>query len=200
MAFPPQVVLATRNVKKLDELRRVLAAAGVTSDVLSLDAFPEFIDDIAETAADFEGNALLKARAVARATGLPAIADDSGLCVDALNGMPGVLSARWSRARDDQSNLELVLAQTADVPTERRGAKFVAAVAFIDGDKEPIVVRGEMQGELLVESRGSNGFGYDPIFRAQGQVLTNAELSPAVKDEISHRGVALRALVSHLSS
>ena len=200
MAFPPQVVLATRNVKKLEELRRVLAAAGVTSDVLSLDAFPEFVDDIAETAPDFEGNALLKARAVARATGLPAIADDSGLCVDALNGMPGVLSARWSSARDDQSNLELVLAQTADVPNERRGAKFVAAVAFIDGDKEPIVVRGEMQGELLVESRGSNGFGYDPIFRAQGQVLTNAELSPAVKDEISHRGVALRALVSRLSA
>ena len=199
MAFPSRVVLATRNAKKLAELQRLLASLDITSEVLSLDAFPDFTEDIAETAPDFEGNALLKAQAVADATGLPAIADDSGLCVDALNGMPGVLSARWSVARDDHSNLELVLAQMADVPSERRGASFVAAVAFVDAGHEPVVVRGEMHGELLREPRGSHGFGYDPIFQAVGHTCSNAELSPQEKDALSHRGKALRALVAQLT-
>ena len=199
MTFPARVVLATRNGKKLQELQRLLESLGITSEVLSLESFPDFTDDIAETAPDFEGNALIKATAVAAATGLPAIADDSGLCVDALNGMPGVLSARWSVQRDDHSNLELVLAQTADVPAERRGAAFVAAVAYVDGEGEPIVVRGQMRGHLLTQPRGSHGFGYDPIFQPVGYESSNAELSPQDKDAISHRGQALRALVEQLA-
>lgn len=200
MTFPTRVVLATRNRKKQEELLRILAAAEIECDVLTLDAFPEATGDVQETAPDFEGNALLKAHAVFHATGQPAIADDSGLCVDALNGMPGVLSARWSASRDDDMNLSLVLAQTADVPAERRGARFVAAVAFVDGEHEPVLVRGEMPGTLLFEPRGTNGFGYDPIFQAEGMDVSNAELSAEVKDAISHRARALHALIARLQN
>lgn len=200
MAMPTRVVLATRNAKKCDELRRILDLVGVSCEVKSLSDFPHYSEDIPETAPDFEGNALAKATAVHQATGWPAIADDSGLCVDALNGMPGVLSARWAGTRDDGDNLQLVLAQLIDVPTARRGAQFVAAVAYVDGNRDPLIVRGEMSGTITTATAGVGGFGYDPIFIAQGQVQTNAELSSAEKDAISHRGRALRALIDALRS
>lgn len=189
-----QIVLATRNRKKLDELQRILAAEGMDVEILSLDAFPD-APEVEETESSFAGNALLKARAIAEATGLPAVADDSGLCVDALNGMPGVLSARWAGGHgDDAANLDLVLAQISDVPDRRRGASFqcAAAVALPDGTER--VVEGEITGSLLRERRGENGFGYDPIFVPRMHQVTTAEMTAAEKDSISHRGRAMRAL------
>jgi XTP/dITP diphosphohydrolase len=191
------LVLATRNEGKLRELARILG-----SQVTGLDAFPD-APDVPETGATFEANALLKARAIARYTGLPAVADDSGLCVDALNGMPGVLSARWAgRHGDDQANLELVLAQVADVPDARLGARFVAAAALVipkGADPElETVVTGEVQGRLIRVPRGSGGFGYDPIFQPDGFDLTTAEMTPEAKDAISHRGRAFRALAQYI--
>ena len=144
--------------------------------------------------ADFEGNALLKARAAFVATGVAALADDSGLCVDALNGMPGVLSARWSGNRDDSANVNLVLDQLHDVPDARRTAAFVAALAFVANDTQ-VVTRGEMRGVIIRESRGSGGFGYDPIFIAEGLLHTNGEIAPEVKDARSHRRQAIDALL-----
>jgi XTP/dITP diphosphohydrolase len=194
-----RLLLATRNAKKLGELRRILAAEGIEGlEVVGLSDVEEF-DDAPETAPDFEGNALAKARDAAKATGLPSIADDSGIAVDALNGMPGVLSARWSgRHGDDQANLDLVLAQLRDTPDERMGAGFVCAAAFVTPDGEETVVRGEWRGGLVREPRGSNGFGYDPIFVPEGESRSSAELEPAEKDAASHRGRALRALLPHL--
>ena len=194
-----QVVLATRNRKKLDELHRILEAEGLDVEILSLDAFPD-APEVPETESTFAGNALLKARAIAQATGLPAVADDSGLCVDALNGMPGVLSARWAGAHgDDDANLDLVLAQIGDVPDQRRGASFMcaAAVALPDGTER--VVEGSIEGRLLRERRGENGFGYDPIFVPLGQDITTAQMSAEEKDAISHRGRALRSLAPVLA-
>ncbi|HVV77796.1 MAG TPA: RdgB/HAM1 family non-canonical purine NTP pyrophosphatase [Mycobacteriales bacterium] len=189
----PQVVLATRNVGKIAELRRILV--GYDVELIGLDAISD-VGEIAETGATFAENAMIKAREVARISGLVAIADDSGLTVDALNGMPGVLSARWSgRHGDDAANLELVLAQLTDVPDERRGAAFVCAAAAAAPDGREVVVEGEIVGSLLRERRGTNGFGYDPIFVPDGESLTTAEMSPERKDEISHRGKAFRALV-----
>ncbi|MGH3950143.1 MAG: RdgB/HAM1 family non-canonical purine NTP pyrophosphatase, partial [Pseudonocardiaceae bacterium] len=147
----------------------------------------------------FEENALAKAREAMRASGLPVIADDSGLAVEALNGMPGVLSARWAgRHGDDDANLRLVLAQLTDTPDERRSAAFVCAAALVTPDGEETVVRGEWRGELTREARGAGGFGYDPIFLPEGEGRTSAELDPAEKDAASHRGRALRALLPHL--
>jgi XTP/dITP diphosphohydrolase len=196
-----KLLLATRNAKKLVELDRILAAADVTGvEVVGLDAVPPF-PEAPETAPDFEGNALAKARDAVAATGLPAVADDSGLAVDALNGMPGVLSARWSgRHGDDTANLELVLAQMGDVPDERRGAAFVSAAALVLPDGGEVVVRGEWRGTLIRERRGANGFGYDPIFVPEGETRTSAELDPAEKDALSHRGRALRLLLPHITS
>jgi XTP/dITP diphosphohydrolase len=194
-----RVVLASRNAHKVTELGRILAAAGLDVELVGVDAFPS-VPDVAETGATFEENALLKARAVAEATGLPAVADDSGLTVEALNGMPGLLSARWAgRHGDDAANLDLVLAQTVDVPDERRGAAFVcaAAIALPGGASE--VVRGELTGTLLRARRGDGGFGYDPIFVPAGETRTTAEMDPAEKDAISHRGRALRALAPILA-
>jgi len=194
-----RVLLATRNPGKLVELRRILEAAGVTGiEVVGLDAVPEF-PEAPETGATFEDNALAKAVDAARATGLPAVADDSGLAVDALNGMPGVLSARWSGAHgDDQANLDLLLGQMAAVPDERRGARFVSACALVRPDGGEVVVRGEWPGAIIREERGRNGFGYDPIFVPEGETRTSAELSPDEKDADSHRGRALQKLVPHL--
>ncbi|MDV6011822.1 RdgB/HAM1 family non-canonical purine NTP pyrophosphatase [Haloechinothrix sp. LS1_15] len=196
-----RVLLATRNTKKLDELRRILDAAGIERlEVVGLADVPPFEEPV-ESAATFEGNALIKARDAVRATGLPAVADDSGLTVDALNGMPGVLSARWAgRHGDDDANLRLVLEQLGDVPDERRGAAFVCAAALVrPGGKEDVVV-GRWEGSLTREPRGSHGFGYDPIFVPSGETRTSAELDPAEKDSISHRGRALRALVPYLTT
>ena len=195
-----KVLLATRNPGKLAELRRMLAGGPV--EVLGLADVPEF-PDAPETGATFAENALAKARDAVAATGLPSIADDSGLAVDALNGMPGVLSARWSgRHGDDEANLRLLLGQLADVPDARRGAAFVcAAVLVLPGGPESgreTVVHGEWRGRIVREPRGANGFGYDPVFVPDGEERTSAELSPDEKDAASHRGRAMRALLPHL--
>jgi len=193
-----QVVLATNNAKKLTELRRVLAEAAPAVQVLGLADLPAYPEP-AETEPTFEGNALLKARACVAATGLASLADDSGLCVDVLNQMPGVRSARWSGAHaTDASNNELMLRQLADVPDERRGASFVCAMALVLPDGREHVRRGELPGRLAHELRGHNGFGYDALFVPHGSSLTTAELDPADKDAISHRGQAVRAIVSVL--
>ena len=188
-----RVLLASRNRKKLAEMQRILAPLVPDIEVLGLDDVPAY-DEPRETEPTFEGNALIKARAALAATGLPSLADDSGLCVDALNGMPGVLSARWSGAdKDDVRNNELLLSQLADVPDERRGARFVATVAFCRGDGEDVVT-GEMPGRVIREMRGEGGFGYDVVFVPDGYDLTTAEMDMALKDELSHRGKALRAM------
>ncbi|RZQ59328.1 RdgB/HAM1 family non-canonical purine NTP pyrophosphatase [Amycolatopsis suaedae] len=194
-----RLLLASRNVKKLAELRRILDAEDVAGvEVVGLGDVPEF-PEAPETGATFEENALAKARDAARATGLPSVADDSGLAVDALNGMPGVLSARWSGGHgDDEANLRLVLAQLSDVPDERRGAAFVCAVALVTPDGAETVLRGEWRGSLVRSPSGANGFGYDPIFRPDGEERTSAELAPEEKDARSHRAQALRSLLPHL--
>jgi XTP/dITP diphosphohydrolase len=188
------VLLATRNAKKLGELRRILAATGVDVELVGLDDVPAY-PEVPETGLTFEENALLKARAGVTATGLPTIADDSGITVDVLNGMPGVFSARWAgRHGDDEANLRLVLGQVADVPDEHLGAEFVCAAALaVPGGRE-YVTHGRQPGKLIRSPRGENGFGYDPIFVAAGNTRTNAELSSEEKDAVSHRGQAMRAL------
>jgi XTP/dITP diphosphohydrolase len=192
------LLVASRNPKKLAELRRVLDAAGVSGlRLLSLDDVAAF-DEAPETAATFEDNALAKARDALRATGLAAVADDSGLAVDALNGMPGVLSARWSGSHgDDVANLRLLLAQLGDVPDDRRGAAFVSACALVSAAGET-VVRGEWSGTVAREPRGDGGFGYDPIFVPVGSSRSAAELTAAEKDAASHRGRALALLLPAL--
>lgn len=195
-----RIVLATRNAKKLAELDRLLRAEGLDVEIVGVDAFAD-LPEVPETEPTFAGNALLKARSVAAHTGLAAIADDSGLCVDALNGMPGVLSARWAGGHgDDDANLDLVLAQIADVPDERRGAHFACAAALVTPTGEEDVVEGTVEGVLLRERRGSGGFGYDPIFLPKGFAVTTAEMTPEQKDSISHRGRAMRALVPYLAT
>jgi XTP/dITP diphosphohydrolase len=190
----PRLVLATANPGKLPELARILAAGSVGVDLAGLAEFPG-APDVAETEPTFSGNALLKARAIAAFTGLPAVADDSGLCADALNGMPGVLSARWSgRHGDDAANLRLLLGQLSDAPDERRGAYFLCAAALVLPSGREHVTEGRLRGRLTREPRGSNGFGYDPIFVPDGETRTTAEMTPAQKDAISHRGRAFRAL------
>ena len=189
--------MASRNRKKLAELRRVLDGAGVTLTLLSLDDAAAF-DEAPETGATFEENALAKARDAYRATGLASVADDSGLEVDALNGMPGVLSARWSgRHGDDLANTALLLGQLQDVPDSRRGAAFVSACALVSGARE-VVVRGVWPGSIAREPRGDGGFGYDPVFLPSGSSRTAAELTPSEKDAVSHRSRALAALLPAL--
>ena len=189
-----KVLLATHNAKKLVELRRILEPEVTDLEVLGLDDVESY-DEPAETEPTFAGNALLKGRAAVAATGLPALADDSGLCVDALNGMPGVLSARWAGpGKDDAANNALLLAQLNDVPDERRGAAFIAAVAFCRPDGTEDVVSGDMPGVVIRELRGDGGFGYDPLFVPAGYDVTSAELPPEEKDKLSHRGKALRAI------
>jgi XTP/dITP diphosphohydrolase len=195
---PPVVFLASRNAKKLREMERILRESVPEVKVLGLDDVDHY-DEPAETEATFEGNALIKARAAVAATGLPSLADDSGLCVDALNGMPGVLSARWSgTAKDDKANNLLLLEQLADVPDHRRGAHFTCAVAFAypAGEVGVVehVVHGEMHGHVIREMRGDNGFGYDVLFVADGHDRTSAELPSDEKDAVSHRGRALRRI------
>ena len=190
----PRLVLATANDKKLAELARILAAARVEVDLAGRGEIPG-APDVAETGATFAENALLKARAMAHFSGLPTVAEDSGLCVDALNGMPGVLSARWTgRHGDDEGNLRLVLAQVADVPDERRGAHFTCAAALVLPSGREHVSEGTVYGALTRSPAGTGGFGYDPIFVPDGSELTTAQMSPEAKDAISHRGRALRAL------
>ena len=195
----PRLVLATANPGKLVELTRILQTGRVEVDLVGLGEFPG-APYVRETGATFAENALLKARAVAEFTGLPSVADDSGLCVDALNGMPGVLSARWSgRHGDDEGNLWLVLGQLSDVPDDRRGAHFACSAALVLPSGREHVSEGIMRGRLVCKPRGENGFGYDPIFVPDSAELADAELTTAqlssdAKDRISHRGKALRGL------
>lgn len=196
-----KVLLATRNDAKLAELRRLAGAQGL--EVVGLDDVAEF-PEAPETGATFADNALAKAADAAAATGLVAVADDSGLAVDALSGMPGVLSARWSghggdRRERDAQNLALVLDQMADVPEERRGAAFVCAAAAAHPDGRHAVVTERWPGRLIRLPRGMNGFGYDPAFVPEGESRTSAEMAPEEKDAVSHRARALRALLPELS-
>jgi XTP/dITP diphosphohydrolase len=194
-----RLLLATRNAGKLAELQRLLETAVPGVEVVGLRDVPEY-PEAPETGATFEENALLKAREAVRHTGLPAVADDSGLAVDALNGMPGVLSARWSGSHgDDDANTALLLGQVADVPDERRGAAFVCAAALVTPDGTERVLERQWRGRLVREKRGTNGFGYDPVFVPEGLDVTSAELSPAEKDARSHRGQAFAALVPVLA-
>lgn len=189
-----RVFLASRNPKKLEELRRILAESVPGVEVVGLEDVPPYPEP-PETEPTFEGNALLKARAGLAATGLPSLADDSGLCVDALNGMPGVLSARWAgSAKDDRANNALLLEQLRDVPDEWRGAEFRCAVAWcaLGGVEE--VAFGTMRGRVIQEMRGNGGFGYDVLFVPAGEPRTTAELPDDEKDAISHRGKALREI------
>jgi XTP/dITP diphosphohydrolase len=190
-----RLFLASRNAGKLEEMQRILAEHAPGIVVVGLDAVPAY-DEPVEDRPTFEGNALLKARAGLAATGLPSVADDSGICVDALNGMPGVLSARWSGPpKSDVRNNELLLAQLSEVPAQRRTAHFVCVVAFCHPDGTEAVVRGEMHGHVVREARGSGGFGYDVVFEAdEAPGVTTAELTPVDKDAISHRGKALREI------
>lgn len=197
-----EVLLASRNSKKLAEMQRILAEHLPDIKVLGLDDVPAY-DEPPETEPTFEANARLKALAAVTATGLPSVADDSGLCVDALNGMPGVLSARWAGVADadqvtkDRANNKLLLAQLADVPDERRTATFRCAVVFAFPTPDGIsdrTVDGAMPGRVIRELRGSGGFGYDVLFCADGYDVTTAELPADEKDAISHRGQALRRI------
>lgn len=197
-----RVLLASRNAKKLTELRRVVASAGLSGvEIVGLDDVPAYPEE-PETGATFEENALIKARSGAAATGLACVADDSGLAVDALNGMPGVLSARWSgRHGDDQANNDLLLGQLGDVPADRRGAAFVSACALVLPSGAETVVRGEWRGTIVSAPRGASGFGYDPLFVPDDEAAggrTSAELEPAEKDALSHRGKALAQLLPAL--
>lgn len=190
-----RLLLATRNAGKLAELQRLLATAVGGVEVVGLGDVEEY-PEAPETGATFEENALLKAREAVRYTGLPAVADDSGIAVDALNGMPGVLSARWSgRHGDDDANTALLLGQLADVPDARRGAAFVCAAALVTPDGAEHVLERRWRGTVAREPRGSHGFGYDPVFVPVGLTVSAAQLEPAEKDAMSHRGQAFAALL-----
>ena len=194
-----KLVIASRNKGKIEELARILAIVAPTVELIGSDQFPE-LSDVEETGDTFEANALLKARTICRETGLPAIADDSGLCVDALNGAPGIYSARWSGVHgDDRANLEKVLAQLKNVEHKNRGAAFKCVVALVLPNGQEATREGEIRGEIRRAPEGSGGFGYDPIFQPTGFQVTMAELSAVAKDEISHRGKSLRAIAPEVA-
>ncbi|WP_037576017.1 XTP/dITP diphosphatase [Phaeacidiphilus oryzae] len=189
-----KLVLATRNHGKIRELRVILGESGLDVDLVGADDYPE-VPDVKETGVTFAENALLKAHALAKATGLPAVADDSGLCVDVLGGAPGIFSARWAgRHGDDIANLELLLGQLSDIAQEHRAAHFACAAALALPDGTERVVEGRMPGSLAFAPRGANGFGYDPILIVEDDTRTAAELTPEEKNAISHRGKAFRGL------
>ena len=193
-----QIVLATRNKGKIRELARIFAHELPELELLGTDNFPE-LADVDETEDSFEGNALLKAVAVSRITKLPAIADDSGLAVDHLKGAPGIYSARYSGVHgDDEANLQKVLREMEGIANRR--AQFVCAAAFVAPNGYQKVIRAEMVGELISQPRGTNGFGYDPIFVPEGFAQTTGEMAPDLKDSISHRGKAMRELAQIISS
>ncbi len=194
-----KLLLATRNEGKILEFRRILdALAPGEIELVGLDQFPH-VHDVEETGSTFEENALLKAREMSEATGLPAIADDSGLCVDALDGAPGIFSARWAGNHgDDKANLEKVLAQLSDVPDEKRGAYFLCLAALYLPDGRTHCEEGRFYGRILHSPLGTNGFGYDPIFQPEGLEISSAQMSSHEKDAVSHRGKALRAIAPHV--
>ena len=194
-----RVVLATRNLGKVKEFERMLQGADLDIQVLGLRDFPD-MPDVEETGSTFAENALLKAHQISKYTGLPALADDSGLCVDALGGAPGIFSARWAGSHgNDRANLEKVLSQMIEIESPHRSAHFRCAVALVIPSNHPagaheVVCEGEMVGDLALEPRGTHGFGYDPIFVASGYTQTTAELPAEEKDRISHRGKAFAAI------
>ncbi|GAA0330853.1 RdgB/HAM1 family non-canonical purine NTP pyrophosphatase [Streptomyces blastmyceticus] len=190
-----RLILATRNAGKVTELRAILEAAGLGVELVGADAYPG-IPDVKETGVTFAENALLKAHALARATGIPAVADDSGLCVDVLNGAPGIFSARWAGTHgDDRANLDLLLAQLGDIAEEHRGAHFACAAALALPDGTERVIEGRLEGTLRHTPSGTGGFGYDPILQPLGETRTCAEMTAEEKNAISHRGKAFRGLV-----
>ena len=194
-----KVVIASRNKHKIDEMRRILHEAGLSLDLVGIQEFPD-LPDVDETGETFAENALLKAREICAFTGIPAIADDSGLCVDALGGMPGIFSARWAGTHgNDLANLQLLLAQISHVAPDRRTASFRCAAAIVMPSGAEEVVEGIMRGRIIDTPRGTNGFGYDPIFIAEGYSITTAEMDSASKDAISHRGLAIAALAPTLA-
>ncbi|MFG2225480.1 RdgB/HAM1 family non-canonical purine NTP pyrophosphatase [Streptomyces sp. NPDC048644] len=191
---PRRLILATRNAGKITELRAILATVGLDVELVGADAYPE-VPDVKETGVTFAENALLKAHALARATGHPAVADDSGLCVEVLGGAPGIFSARWSgRHGDDRANLALLLAQLSDIDDNHRAAHFACAAALALPDGTQRVVEGTLRGTLRHTPAGTGGFGYDPILQPLGETRTCAELTADEKNAISHRGQAFRAL------
>jgi XTP/dITP diphosphohydrolase len=194
-----KLVLATRNQGKITEFRRILEElAPGQIELIGVDQFPDLVD-VEETGATFEENSLLKARYTCEATGLPAIADDSGLCVDALNGDPGIFSARWAGVHgDDRANLEKVLAQLKDVPYEKRTAYFICVASLVLPDGSHQVAEGRFEGHILHAPVGENGFGYDPIFQPLGLSISSAQMSAQEKDVVSHRGKSLRSIAPHV--
>jgi XTP/dITP diphosphohydrolase len=194
-----KLVLATRNQGKIEEFRRILEElAPGQIDLIGVDQFPHLVD-VDETGSTFEENSLLKARYTSEATGLPAIADDSGLCVDALNGDPGIYSARWAGTHgDDRANLEKVLDQLKDVPDENRTAYFICVASLVLPDGRQKVAEGRFEGHILHAPVGNNGFGYDPIFQPLGMSISSAQMSAEEKDLVSHRGKSLRSLAPHV--
>lgn len=193
----PDLVLATRNKGKIAEVQRLIS---LHAPQITLRSVSEFnLDDVEETGTTFEENALLKAETIARQTGLPALADDSGIAIDALDGAPGVYSARWSGVHgDDAANVAKVLLELSDVPDEDRGAQFVCVIALAHPDGSSIIVRGEVEGVVRRDPIGNHGFGYDPIFQPDGYAITTAQMDPETKDAISHRGKALREIASKI--
>jgi len=194
-----KLVLATRNQGKITEFRRILdALAPGAIELIGVDQFPDLVD-VAETGSTFEENSLLKARYTSKATGLPAIADDSGLCVDALNGDPGIFSARWAGEHgNDRANLEKVLDQLKDIPDDKRTAHFMCVASLVLPDGRHQVAEGRFDGRILHAPVGENGFGYDPIFQPEGMAISSAQMSAEEKDLASHRGKSLRALAPHV--
>ena len=197
--MPQKLVLATRNSGKIIEFRRILEEiAPGEVELISVDQFPDLVD-VEETGSTFEENSLLKARYTSEATGLPAIADDSGLCIDALGGAPGIFSARWAgKHGDDQANLEKVLEQLKDVPEEKRGAHFLCVASLVLPDGREHVAEGRFDGSILRSAVGTNGFGYDPIFQPNGLAISSAQMSAEEKDLVSHRGKSLRSIAPHV--
>ena len=192
-----KLVLATKNSGKVIEFERILLELGAKDlEVIGLDKFPE-IGDIEETGSTFEENALLKARTICKLTGLPALADDSGICVDALGGAPGLYSARYS-GKGDAANNQKLLHELRDVPDEKRGAYFICVAAFVRPDGFEKTMEGRFYGSILHQPIGDGGFGYDPLFKPKGMELSSAQLSAAQKDAISHRGIAMRAIAPYI--
>jgi XTP/dITP diphosphohydrolase len=193
------LLLATRNKGKIEEFRRILdAVAPGEINLVGLEQFPD-LHDVIEDGATFEENALKKAREMSIATGLPAIADDSGLCIDYLNGDPGIHSARWAGVHgDDAANTQKVLDQLRDVPDEARGAHFTCVAALYLPDGRSHCEEARFSGSILRAPVGDNGFGYDPIFSPHGLSESSAQMSADAKDAISHRGKSLRAIAPHV--
>ena len=192
------LVLATRNKGKIEEVQRLISEHAPHIRLRSVAEFA--VDDVEETGATFEENALLKASTIARLTGLPALADDSGIAIDALGGAPGVYSARWSGVHgDDGANIAKVLEELADLPESERGAQFVCVIALATPDGRHLTVRGEVEGRVRTAPVGENGFGYDPIFQPAGFQITTAQMDPKTKDSISHRGKALREIAPKIA-